>query len=371
MINKSFVVQLLRYLIIRISGSIVLAKEVAALVATNFTHLKFGIVSRMFWGRGSMYKNAFHLAIALISTVALLTGIATRIRPAVAQAEFLSTAGLFLDTDSLHQGASIRSVTPLDPNQSGFQAQAVKHVVVAGEDVGAIADKYQITADTVRWANISLIGPFSNYLEPGWELDIPKVNGILHTVREGETLEQIVALTQANLFEVREINDLEPPEYAISAGQRIFIPAGNPYVWDGELDQNMLVNAFEDPLSHPACNGYLYYGGYTGTHNGIDLVIGGGCPIRAVAAGLVIHAGWWGMGGNTVIIDHGAGIKTHYYHGEQIWVRQGDRVSAGQDIMYMGNTGNSTGTHLHFSIFKNGASFDPAPYVPYKIRHPY
>ena len=69
--------------------------------------------------------------------------------------------------------------------------------------------------------------------------------------------------------------------------------------------------------------------------------------------------------GNNVQIDHGGGIITHYYHGSEVYVRTGQRVSQGDLIMYMGTTGNSTGVHLHFTLFKNGVAVDPEGFVPF------
>ena len=91
----------------------------------------------------------------------------------------------------------------------------------------------------------------------------------------------------------------------------------------------------------------------------------GGCWINAAASGTVIRAQWGSGGeGNHVVIDHGNGIWTRYYHGTNNYaVRVGDRVSAGQSILYMGNTGYSFGTHLHFEIVVNGVRVNPESYL--------
>ena len=83
--------------------------------------------------------------------------------------------------------------------------------------------------------------------------------------------------------------------------------------------------------------------------------------------GTVIYSGWSSGGeGYNVRIDHGGGIVTHYYHGNgELYVKAGDKVQQGQPIMYMGTTGNSTGVHLHFSLFYKGRAIDPAPYVSF------
>ena len=100
--------------------------------------------------------------------------------------------------------------------------------------------------------------------------------------------------------------------------------------------------------------GYRSFGGYSDYHQGVDL----SCryePVYAMAAGTVTHSGWFGTGGMAVIINHGGGIVSWYLHGSQLNVVQGQSVSAGQQIMISGNTGFSTGAHLHFQINVNSA----------------
>ncbi len=98
-------------------------------------------------------------------------------------------------------------------------------------------------------------------------------------------------------------------------------------------------------------------------HEGIDLGAGFGTPIRAAAAGTIINAGWLGGYGNLVVIDHGGGISTAYGHQSSIAVGNGQSVSQGQVIGYVGSTGHSTGPHLHFEVRVNGAAADPLGYL--------
>jgi murein DD-endopeptidase MepM/ murein hydrolase activator NlpD len=88
-----------------------------------------------------------------------------------------------------------------------------------------------------------------------------------------------------------------------------------------------------------------------------------GTPIRAAASGTVIIAGWTGGYGNYTCIDHGGGLSTCYGHQSGYAVSAGDTVSQGQIIGYSGNTGSSTGPHLHFEVRINGASTDPLGYL--------
>ena len=98
-------------------------------------------------------------------------------------------------------------------------------------------------------------------------------------------------------------------------------------------------------------------------HEGIDLAVGVGTPVVAAAAGTVIVAGWLGGYGNLVVVDHGNGISTAYGHNTSVTVGVGQSVAQGQLISYSGNTGHSTGPHLHFEVRINGAPVDPLGYL--------
>jgi murein DD-endopeptidase MepM/ murein hydrolase activator NlpD len=98
-------------------------------------------------------------------------------------------------------------------------------------------------------------------------------------------------------------------------------------------------------------------------HEGIDLAVASGTPVVSVAAGTVIYAGWMGGYGNLVVIDHGGGIATAYGHNTSVTVGSGYHVAQGQLIAYSGNTGNSTGPHVHFEVRVNGTAVDPLGYL--------
>lgn len=99
-------------------------------------------------------------------------------------------------------------------------------------------------------------------------------------------------------------------------------------------------------------------------HPGVDIANNVGTPIRATADGRVTAAGWNAGGyGNMVDIDHGNGIVTRYGHASQVLVSVGQTVKRGQIIAYMGNTGFSTGPHLHYEVRVNGNPVNPASYM--------
>jgi murein DD-endopeptidase MepM/ murein hydrolase activator NlpD len=98
-------------------------------------------------------------------------------------------------------------------------------------------------------------------------------------------------------------------------------------------------------------------------HEGIDLAVSLGTPVVAAATGTVIVAGWLGGYGNLVVVDHGDGVATAYGHNTSVTVGAGQSVAQGQLIAYSGNTGHSTGPHVHFEVRINGSPVDPLGYL--------
>lgn len=97
-------------------------------------------------------------------------------------------------------------------------------------------------------------------------------------------------------------------------------------------------------------------------HNGLDFAGKPDSPILATADGVVRHTGWVNGYGQAVLIDHGFGYSTLYAHATGIKVKPGDVVKRGQQIAFMGTTGRSTGTHLHYEVWKDGRPVNPRDY---------
>lgn len=105
---------------------------------------------------------------------------------------------------------------------------------------------------------------------------------------------------------------------------------------------------------------------YTGEkemHNGIDIAGRFGAPVVGAADGIVLYAGGDESYGNVIEIDHGFGMITRYGHNSENLVRIGQRVRKGELIAKMGNTGRSTGPHLHFEVLMNGVPINPNRYI--------
>ena len=120
--------------------------------------------------------------------------------------------------------------------------------------------------------------------------------------------------------------------------------------------QGWLTSAFAAMREHPILH-------IMRPHEGIDITAPMGSPIEAPAAGIVTDAGWESGYGNTVTIDHGYGIVTKFAHASKLLVKTGQRVSRGQRIALVGNTGLATGPHLHYEVHVNGRPVDPLRYV--------
>lgn len=96
-------------------------------------------------------------------------------------------------------------------------------------------------------------------------------------------------------------------------------------------------------------------------HEGVDVAAREGTPVKAMKRGTVIQAGQMTGYGLAIVIEHGANLRTVYGHLSRIAVRQGERVDGGQVIGNVGSTGNATGPHLHFEVWRYGRPDDPVP----------
>lgn len=121
---------------------------------------------------------------------------------------------------------------------------------------------------------------------------------------------------------------------------------------------------FTNPCPGASISSTFGYRDFDGAfHKGLDLAAAEGTPTYAAAAGTVIIAGWSSSAGNWVVIDHGNGLVTKYMHHSALAVSAGQTVAKGQQIGYVGNTGNSFGAHLHFQVEVNGSAVDPQGYL--------
>lgn len=227
--------------------------------------------------------------------------------------------------------------------------------VASGDTLSDIAESFNVTLDTV----VSFNGiKNARTLQPGSLLKIPSMSGIMYTARPGDSASSVAAANGVSADRIIEVNGLLSP--SLESGSRLFLP-------DAKLASFTLREISGDLFKWPA-RGWIssWYGWrsdpFTGSrtfHNGIDIGVDTGTPVRAAMEGSVSETGYNSSFGNYVILYHHAGWMTLYGHLQTISVREGQRIAAGQRIAYSGNTGYSTGPHLHFTVFKNGRTMNP------------
>jgi len=325
-------------------------------------------------GSDTIYRSSFHLVISVITIGALFSGLSNRLNIFAATDEGLNAnSGLIGRQDILSQSGTAETIFITSENTPDYPVY--KHKVEQGETLSEIAELYQIKPSTIRWAN----GMSNDTIKVDQILRIPGIDGAFIKVKQGDTLESIAEKNKGNVADILDLNsnvlDFNNPELKI--GMELFIPGGEipappkPVVASSRSYSppavNSIVNVPSGTLINPVsnCSGYAYIRGFTAWHGGVDLAKKGGCWLNSAGAGRVIRAGWgYGGEGFHVVIDHGGGVWTRYYHGNgRFAVSTGDYVQPGQSIMYMGCTGYCTGTHLHFEVVINGIRVNPESYV--------
>ena len=98
-------------------------------------------------------------------------------------------------------------------------------------------------------------------------------------------------------------------------------------------------------------------------HTGMDIAAEPGYPVKATADGIVSFAGWSGGSGNLVALEHGFGFSTFFAHNKRVVVTVGQKIKRGDIISYVGSTGNSTGPHLHYEVWRDGQSLNPYSFI--------
>ncbi len=260
-------------------------------------------------------------------------------------------------------------VTSLDMSDYGVQTQVsqkprdqvISYKVQEGDTLNKIASKFDISIETIEWANDLK----SDTLSLNQELKIPPVTGIVHKVREGETVQSIAKKYRTDPqnivnFPFNDFSDMDT--FALNVGQTLIVPDGiQPQAAPVAIPMPQIVAGgtghFIWPTSGTITQYPIWY------HMAYDIANPAAPGIMAADSGVVTLVDYMRYGyGNHVIVEHGGGISTLYGHMSDIYVKPGDRVARGQVIGRMGNTGRSTGTHLHFETRVNGSAINPVGY---------
>ena len=231
--------------------------------------------------------------------------------------------------------------------------------VQAGDSLSEIAHGFDIDLDTlISFNGIRDVGD----LREGVELSIPNASGLSYVVRPGDSLGGIADRHGVRAGDLRAWNDLEST--AVTAGRRLFIP-GVPLP---EQERNaVLGRLFLKPAPGRVVTPYGYQPdpvtGIRRFHDGIDIEHAAGTPIVASLAGRVGRIGVSGAYGRYVVLVHADGYQTLYAQMSRTQVTAGSYVPQGRTIGAMGASGYGSGSHLHFSIFKDGQPVDPIRYM--------
>jgi len=229
------------------------------------------------------------------------------------------------------------------------------YVVRSGDTLSDIAAMFNVSINTILWAN-DLKSPRD--VHPGDTLIILPISGVERVVVKGDTLKSLAKKYSADVEEIAEFNNLDTAK-PLAIGSTIIIP-------DGKISTPPAPSTSSGPTLYLGGGGSAQTGYYSHpapgakftqkTHgwNGIDFGVARGTPIRAAAQGTVIIArgngAWNGGYGNYIVITHSNGTQTLYSHLQSVTVSPGQSVLSSQVIGYSGSTGRSTGPHLHFEV---------------------
>jgi murein DD-endopeptidase MepM/ murein hydrolase activator NlpD len=348
------------YAAMRVRQLLVLSGTFTQSLILGLSNLKASMVRNMYWGRTSFYKTFFHVLVLVTTLVALYSGLDSKIA---------SVQRMNVKTINVSEGYQVDS--DVVSQQSSFFPQLVEdsdsiyieYTVAAGDSLEKISKQWGIKQDTLRWANGIPAG--RDTLAVGQVIKIPKVDGVLYTVRQGDTVDSVLAKVQLKDKDADKLTFIELNRDAISGGNLIVgkavilydatIPTPVTNNRRQQLPQSTPLNipsgVFVNPLQ--LCS-YSYSRGYKRTHTGVDLGVNKGCWVVAAGSGIVTRAGYCGDLGTCVVIKHANGLSTVYGHGNGVLaVRTGQQVLAGQRIMQSGCSGNCDGPHLHFSLAAN------------------
>lgn len=229
-----------------------------------------------------------------------------------------------------------------------------------GDMISTLAEDNHITQDTlISVNNIKQ----SRTIQIGQYIRIPSMAGIVYTTKTAEeTPESIAEKYKVSAAKVAQVNQTELGT-VFDSGTTLFVP-------DAELDWITRQEINGDLFTRPLRRSYYIssrfswrvnpFTGRRTFHNGIDMAAPQGTPIYAALGGTVVATGWDNVYGKYVTVAHHSGYKTLYGHMSKITTKKGAHVTTATKLGEVGSTGQSTGPHLHFTVYKNGSPINPA-----------
>lgn len=236
----------------------------------------------------------------------------------------------------------------MGPVDVDIRPEVTRYSVEEGDTLKSIAEKFNISLNTLLWANDLTA---SSKIKKEQELVVLPVSGVLHLVRQNDTVSEIASWYKADAQEIIDFNKLSSAD-EVFAGDLLIIPNGTMRT---NLPQGRLTPVANSYFIYPIPAPYRVTQGLH-PYNAIDFSNGScGESIYAAAGGTVQRTGYTSLGGNYVRILHPNGVVTYYGHLSSILVAPGARVLQGQVIGYTGYTGYTIpkgpgGCHLHFEV---------------------
>lgn len=233
-----------------------------------------------------------------------------------------------------------------------------KYTVKAGDTISGICQKFGLSNISTLIAVNKIDNVRSVYV--GQKLKIPSLDGLVHVVSKNESLASVSKKYGVSVTDIIDTNDLTSD--VLSEGASLYIPGA-------KLDSNTLQKAMGEIFMQPLKCKYRItsrFGsrvdpitGVPSYHRGLDMAAPAGTPIYASRSGKVLKSAFSPLYGNYVVIEHIDGYQTLYAHMSKSLAKKGERVSQGTKIGLVGNTGYSTGAHLHLTVYKNSKPVDP------------
>ena len=240
----------------------------------------------------------------------------------------------------------------------------MEYQIRSGDTLWSISKVFDIDPDSIISCN-----SFSNVhsIHEGDVILVPNIRGIFVNVTEGETIFKYSSEYKIPPDFIMEVNGFFSNE--LVPGMKVFLPGGR----FSQMERAYaLGEAFEKPCRGRLTSRYGYrrdpFTGKRAFHTGIDLANRVGTKVLAAREGKVVSVGNRSGYGNIVIISHSFGYRTVYAHLSSASVKRGQRIMRGQTIGYIGNTGRSTGPHLHFEVWLKNRLIDPLTQTNMAIR---
>lgn len=262
-----------------------------------------------------------------------------------------------------------------DFKKQGKPVEVQTHVIQQGDTLWSLASKYNIEFDTIVGSNALAD---INRLKLGTELRIPNQDGIFIKVAKNDTVSKLSEKYGAYKEAVYVANMLLESD-SLVIGKEIFLPGAKIIAAELPVRNNSAKNRaaskistavggrFRWPLIGQISSQFGWRRSPFGTrrvfHSGLDIKAPKGRTIVAAGDGKVMHSGWMGGYGYTIVIAHPNGMTTLYGHCSSLIAQKGQTVKSGQAIARVGSTGRSTGNHLHFEVRVKGAAQNPLRYL--------